>query len=131
MDIVKGKIAERLKQAIDERGLRQVDLLNLCQPYCEKYGVRIDKPDLSQWLSGRYAPSQSKLTILGLALGVSEVWLLGYDVPKERDHIKIDVRELTSSEFEIVRAARALPDDLLQSLVEYAEYLVAKQASRQ
>lgn len=131
MDIVKEETSARLKKVMEEKRLKQVDIINLCQPYCQKFGVKMQKNDLSQYLSGRSVPTQMKLYILALALGVTEAWLLGYDVPKERDQIKIDVRELTSSELEIVRAARALPDDLLQSLVEYAEYLVAKQAGRQ
>lgn len=39
---------------------------------------------MSQYVSGRTEPGQDKLTILGLALNVSEAWLMGYDVPMER-----------------------------------------------
>lgn len=63
-----------------DRRLRQVDILELCQPYCIKYGVKLQKSDLSQYVSGKTEPGQDKLTILGLALGVSEAWLMGYDI---------------------------------------------------
>ncbi|MFV0519945.1 MAG: transcriptional regulator [Lachnospirales bacterium] len=66
-----------------ERNLKQVDILNLCEPYCEKYKVRLAKNDLSQYINGKSEPKQDKLTILGLALNVNEVWLMGYDIPRE------------------------------------------------
>lgn len=76
--------SSRLKQIMQERGLRQVDILAKCKPYCEKYGVKMGRNDLSQYISGKFLPGQRKLTILGLALNVSEVWLMGLDVPMER-----------------------------------------------
>lgn len=76
--------AERLREIMLARGLRQVDLLAAAQPYCQQYGVRLGKNALSQYLSGRVVPGQDKLTILALTLNVSEAWLMGYDVPQER-----------------------------------------------
>lgn len=76
--------AQRLKQLMEARNLRQVDILSAAMPYCKKYGVKLEKNALSQYVSGRVEPGQQKLTILGLALGVSEAWLMGYDVPMER-----------------------------------------------
>lgn len=74
----------RLRQIMDERGLRQVDVLEMAQPYCEEYNVKLSKSALSQFLSGRNEPKQDKLLILAMALDVSEAWLMGLDVPKER-----------------------------------------------
>lgn len=76
--------SQRLKQVMDMRGCRQVDILEAAAPYCKKYGVKLGKNALSQYVSGKVEPNQERLTILGLALGVSEAWLLGYDVPMER-----------------------------------------------
>lgn len=76
--------AERLRQLMDERGLKQVDIVRAVEPYCNKYGVKLGKSILSQYISGKTEPGQEKLTILGMALNVSEVWLMGYDVPMER-----------------------------------------------
>ena len=78
--------AQRLKQLMDERGLRQVDILNLCAPICAKNGVKMSKSSLSQYVGGTSIPDQHKLTVLGLALNVSEAWLMGYDVPMERQY---------------------------------------------
>lgn len=76
--------AQRLKQIMDMRGYRQVDILEAAEPYCQKYGVKLGKNALSQYVSGKVEPGQERLTILGLALGVSEAWLMGYDVPMDR-----------------------------------------------
>lgn len=75
----------RLKELMDERNLRQIDILNAAKPFCDQYGVKLGKNDLSQYVSGKVEPGQEKLTILGLALNVSETWLMGYDVPSLRD----------------------------------------------
>ena len=81
----KENTAVRLKKIMDERGIRQVDILNLAAPYCEKYNVKMNKSDLSQYCSGKTEPNQDKLFVLGAALNVNEAWLMGYDVPMERN----------------------------------------------
>jgi hypothetical protein len=77
--------SERLKLLIESRQIRQVDILNAAKPFCEKYGVKLERNDLSQYVSGKVLPGQDKLTVLGLALNVSEAWLMGFDVPMERE----------------------------------------------
>lgn len=72
----------RLKQIMAERALRQVDILKLCEPYCQKYDVKIGKTDLSQYVSGKVNPGSDKLRVLAAALNVSETWLMGYDAPR-------------------------------------------------
>ena len=80
----KENTAIRLKTIMNMRGLRQVDILNLTVPYCQKYSVKMNKSDISQYCSGKTEPNQEKLFILGNALNVSEAWLMGFDVPMER-----------------------------------------------
>ena len=77
--------AQRLNQIMKIRNLRQVDILTAAEPYCKKYGIQLERNALSQYVSGKVEPGQKKLTILGLALGVSEAWLMGYDVPMRRN----------------------------------------------
>lgn len=77
--------ASRLKKIMAEKNLKQVDVLEAAKPFCEKYNVKLNKSDLSQFVSGKVVPGQWKLTVLGLALNVSEAWLMGYDVPAERN----------------------------------------------
>lgn len=74
----------RLKKIMSDRNLKQVDILELCKPYCQKFDVKLGRNDLSQYVSGKVEPGQQKLTVLGMALNVNEAWLMGYDVPIER-----------------------------------------------
>lgn len=76
--------SQRLKQLMQKRRLKQIDILNMSRPYCEKSGIKLSKNDLSQYVNGKVEPRQEKLYILGSALNVDEAWLLGYDVPMER-----------------------------------------------
>lgn len=90
--------SNRLKKLMNERNLKQIDILRLTVPYCEKFGVKMNKSDISQYVSGKVEPNQNKLFVLGNALNVNEAWLMGYDVPKERSiesesfdrHITVD-----------------------------------------
>jgi len=84
----KENTAIRLKKIMSDRNLRQVDILNLTKPYCAKYDVKMNKSDISQYCSGKTEPNQDKLFILGMALNVSEAWLMGYDVPMRRNDFK-------------------------------------------
>lgn len=76
--------ANRLKQIMDERNLKQIDILNLSLPICAKYNIKMNKSDISQYVSGKVEPSQEKLVVLGMALNVTESWLMGFDVAMER-----------------------------------------------
>lgn len=76
--------AERLREIMDTRRLKQKDIVDMCRPFCEKYGEKIEKSHMSQYVNGKHEPDQKNLTILGMALNVSEGWLMGLDVPMER-----------------------------------------------
>lgn len=66
---------DRLQQALARKGWKAVDLV-------EETGV--PKGAVSYYLSGRSTPKADRLYIIAQALNVSEVWLLGYDVPMSR-----------------------------------------------
>lgn len=108
----------RLKQIMSERNLKQVDILRLAEPYCKKYGAKLNKNDLSQYVSGKVEPGQTKLYILGLALGVNEAWLMGFDdvqmnknaVNLHKDKIKTDILQLTEHEQTVITAYRNKPE---------------------
>lgn len=92
----------RLKEIMKERNLRQVDILNRVQPFCKAYNVKMNKSDISQYVSGKVEPSQEKLVILGMALNVTEAWLMGFDVMPERDS--------SSNSLEIIKYYNQLND---------------------
>lgn len=86
---MKENTSDRLKQLMNERKLKQVDILNLSLPYCKKYNIKMNKSDISQYVSSKVEPSQEKLVVLGMALNVSEAWLMGFDVsPIRKDNSK-------------------------------------------
>lgn len=82
--------AQRLKQIMDERNLKQVDILNLCKPFEKKYGVRIQKSDISQYVNGTIEPRQYKLFVLSKALGVKEAWLMGFEDETNTTEVNIE-----------------------------------------
>ena len=124
----KTNTADRLNAVMKERNLKQVDILRAAKPFCEKYGVKLAKNDLSQYVNGKVEPGQEKLTILGLALNISEAWLMGFDVPMERD-VKKDqppiAEGLSSIKLELINYIDDLTDEqaalalrVLKSIVE-------------
>ena len=113
--------SDRLKQLMNERGLKQVDILEACKPYCMKYGVKLNKNDLSQYFSGKVIPKQDKLSILAMALKVNEVWLMGYDVPSEQDYQKWNVEfnaDKLSEEAELLKKIQIIYGLSTQQAVE-------------
>ena len=79
----KATTASRLQALMKQRGLRQVDILQAALPYAGQRAIKLNKSDVSQYVSGKVEPGQDKLLILAEALEVSPAWLLGYDVPME------------------------------------------------
>lgn len=75
--------ADRLREVMEMRGLKQIDILALCAPISEREGIALRKNDISQYVSGKVTPRRDKLSVLAEALGVSEVWLMGYGDPTE------------------------------------------------
>ncbi|WP_244229339.1 helix-turn-helix domain-containing protein [Streptococcus suis] len=68
-----------------ERNLRQVDILEKSKPYQRELGVKMGRSALSQYVTGKSKPDDKKLSLLSKTLDVSETWLMGYDVPRERE----------------------------------------------
>lgn len=85
MEVIMNKtesVAARLGYIMRQRGLKQVDVLNLTKPYCEKYHVKLAKNYLSQYCNGKNEPGKDILNVLSLALDVNPLWLQGFDVPQ-------------------------------------------------
>ena len=68
--------AYRLKKALELCNMKQIDL-------AEK--TNIGRSAISQYLSGKVVPKQDKIYLLAQALNVNEGWLMGYDVPMDRN----------------------------------------------
>ncbi len=70
----------RLKETMQKRNVRAVDI---CR------ATNIPHSTISHYLSGRQEAKQKRLYALAKYLRVSEVWLMGYDVPMERSESQI------------------------------------------
>lgn len=76
--------AERLKQIMNDRGLRQVDIIKKSVPFQKLLHIKLGKSALSQYVNGKQSPDQDKIYLLSKTLNVNEAWLMGFDVPLER-----------------------------------------------
>ena len=73
---------ERINQIMKEKRLRQIDVLNLAKPFQAKYNIKFSKSHLSQYVNGKSNPDNEKIFLLSKVFGVTEAWLLGYNVPR-------------------------------------------------
>ena len=72
---LKSTLKERLRIALLEADMKPIDL-------SERTGI--PKSMISYYLNGKTKPKADRIYVISKALGVSEAWLLGYDVPKNR-----------------------------------------------
>ena len=75
--------AQRLREGLDLRGMKQIELAN-------RSGI--SKYSISHYLKGDWEGKQDAVYELARALNVSEAWLMGYDVPAERSAPKVSVQ---------------------------------------
>ena len=80
----------RIEQALIIRGMKQCDLCKI---------AKVPKSSLSLYLQGAYEPKQDRIYAMAVALNVSEAWLMGYDVPMDREQIDTH-QEITLTEGE-------------------------------
>ena len=77
--------AQRLREGLDLRGMKQIELAT-------RSGI--SKYSISHYLKGDWEGKQDAVYELARALNVSEAWLMGYDVPAERSAPKVSVLSL-------------------------------------
>ena len=97
-------ISIRIKKALKIKGMKQAELCKL---------ANIPKSSLSQYLSGDFEPKQDRIYLIAKALNVSEAWLMGFDVPMDRQ-AKMDSPEepkLTEGEKMLLDLFRRIPED--------------------
>ncbi len=84
---MKAEFKERLLQAMEYNDMIQADLIKK---------TKIGKSTISYYMNGRSVPKDDNLYIIAKALNVSEGWLLGYDLPMERDTEQKTLDELAA-----------------------------------
>lgn len=108
--------AERIKEAMKRANMKQADLAR---------ATGLNTGTICRYLSGEYEPKQTAINKIAVSLGVSEMWLWGYNVPTERtieqkkndDLVKIIVQMRKDPKFfSIVSMLAELPPEQYDSL---------------
>lgn len=97
----------RLRAAIADKGLKASELSKISG---------VSQSSISQYMS-KYAknPTSESIYKLAKALDVSEAWLMGYDVPKEREKPTPDLRPIQRRTFPVVgRIACGTPSEAIR-----------------
>ena len=93
-------IKDRLNEALCIRRMKQLELSNV---------TGISRVSISTYATGKCSPKSDTVTILSAALHVSEMWLLGYDVPME--DLNPDVESKTH-----IKKISTIPERLKEAL---------------
>ena len=122
--------SKRLHELMELKGLSQSDILRKCEPYCDKYNVKLSRGHISQYVSGKVVPKQDKLTILGVALNVNEAWLMGYDVPMERqqnliENLKSNI-DNNIDRFKKEFSNEFISEEEMTEIINFAKYIISK-----
>lgn len=107
---------ERLQEVMTQTGKKQIDLSK---------ETGLSHSTISRYLSGQVEPRQEAMHKLAAALGVSEFYLWGYDVPKTRtpeqkkNDVMVDVVKQLRKDpefFDLVSTLAELPADQYASI---------------
>lgn len=88
----------RLKEAMEIRGLKAVDLV-------EKTGYT--KSKISQYMNGVYEPKPDALFTIAKVLDVDEGWLMGYDCPMDKK-LNLECKKEVSREEQVMEAVKTV-----------------------
>jgi transcriptional regulator with XRE-family HTH domain len=122
------KCSDRIRKAMQIRGMKATELCKL---------AKVPKSSLSLYLSDAYEPKQDRIYAIASVLNVSEAWLIGYDVPMEKQPnlnlklfaeptVDIKTSDLTEGEIAMIKVLDKLTDDEQKKVIEYVEFLISK-----
>lgn len=102
--------SQRIEKAMILRKMKQAEL-------CKQ--ANIPKSSLSLYLRGAYEPKQDRVYKMAMVLNVSETWLMGYDVPMERNELSsIAPIELIDNEKTMLDLFRRIPETQQRILIQ-------------
>ena len=102
--------AKRLQEAMDLARMKQSDLAR---------ATGLSKGGISNYVTGRYEPKSDIISKLAKALNCSEMWLWGYDVPRERENSPSpSIENLTEGEKALLELFRRVPEDHQQLVLQ-------------
>lgn len=100
--------AERLQYALDRKGWSASMLVG---------ATGISKSSISQYLHGYHAPTNIKAQIIGKALDVNPMWLMGFDAPMQMDALDYSVKDKDGYEY-IIEAYKNTTEERRRIVME-------------
>ncbi len=111
-------LKDRLREALNDNNMKPIEL-------AEKTDV--PKSMVSYYLAGKSVPKADRVYKMAQVLGVSEAWLLGYDVPK----VRTEEQKKNDTLVDVVKKLRKDPEffSVVADLAELSagEYASVKQ----
>jgi transcriptional regulator with XRE-family HTH domain len=104
--------ADRLREALDKRGMKQIELSNR---------AGINKSSVSTYLKGGYYPKYDTIVRFAEILNVSPEWLAGKDVPMEKTAMTDEMLK-----FALFNSADGVTDEMLDEVKAFAEFVKNK-----
>ena len=110
--------SKRLAEALRVKNMKQTDLCKL---------AKVPKSSLSLYLSGAYEPKQDRIYEMAKVLNVSEAWLMGYDVPMERQSSQQRLSKtdgLSEKKKALIDFAMSVPEDKAEMILRVMKSIV-------
>lgn len=118
---IKATCAERIREALKNKDMTQAELCRL---------TGIPKSAMSQYCNGGLVPRQDRTYLIAQALNVSEAWLMGFEVPVEREEKKsatISGDGLSAKKLALIKMIGDLDDADVDIVRAATEALIARQ----
>lgn len=106
--------ANRLNTAMRIRNIKATEL-------SERTGI--SKSSLSEYINGKYEAKQDGVYLLAKALDVNEAWLMGLDVPMERNNFRYASNGGISTE--------GLDESDIEEINRFVEFIRNKKKSKE
>lgn len=100
---------KRISKALEIRRMKQAELCRL---------ANVPKGSLSLYLREAYEPKQDRIYEMAKVLNVSEAWLMGYDVPMERQTTPSPEIQLSEGEKVLLDLFRRVPEESQQLVLQ-------------
>ena len=111
MENITAIIAQRLKLALTRANMKPIELSQI---------TGISKSQISNYMSGRYAPKQDGIYLIAQALKVSPNWLMGIENPNKIINVYSSVHAgILSEMIEDIVDTEEITEDMLSSDKDY------------
>lgn len=125
---MKSNSSKRLNELMSYFGIKQSDMVKR---------TGLPKSALSMYINGNRQPRQDKLTIIADCYGVSEAWLMGYDVPmfkKDESNNEVDLGNILTELFtgdtenfeKLIRIYKQLDPETRSAYILIGEKMLSK-----